>query len=175
MKAAFLAIDGAALWQVALLQKLLHDDGWVWRTVTLDGRPVHSDGGIALAADAGLTSVAPRDFDLLLIAGGEIQPTTVANAGLHRFLRQFDGQGGWIAASCSASVYLGAAGLLGGRRFAAERETVDEWLSVFSKSMLVDEDVCTDGNFITAKGMAHVEFTLEVCRRIGAKVDDQIP
>lgn len=172
MKAAFVALENCALWQVAMLQKLLYNDGWVWRTITLDGQSVRSDGGIRLAADSAVELASPRDYQLVLFAGGDVTEREAENPALQRFLRQFDGRGGWIAASCASAVILGATGLLGGRRFTALSHTVDAFPDYFSKSIFVNEDVSIDGNIITAKGHAHLEFATAVAESIGLNQRD---
>jgi putative intracellular protease/amidase len=171
MKVAFLAVEGTAVWQVTLLQKFLRDAGLTIRTLTPGGQPVTTDGGLHLRPDVALEHATPRDYDVLLMAGQDITVDNAEDPQILRFLRQFAGHGGWIAASCASAVYLGAAGLLGGLRFTSMPNVVKEFESYFAKSIYEDMDVCVDGNIITSKGYAHFEFMMAVCRQLGLTRD----
>jgi putative intracellular protease/amidase len=173
MKAAFLAFDQCAMWQVALLQMVLHRAGWVWRTVTLDGEAVQTDGGIRLAADGGLDGATPRDFQLVVMAGGEFSEAQINDPRVHRFLRQFDGSRGLIAASCASIQTVGAAGLLGGRRFTCLPHTLEAGTANFGYAVYTGDDVCVDENIISSKGHAHVQWAMAVCRTLGLFESDK--
>lgn len=172
MKVAFLALEGAALWQVTLLLKFLRDAGLTIRTLTPGGQPVTTDGGLHLRPDVALEHAVPRDYDILLMAGQDITMEDAENPQILRFLRQFAGHGGWIAASCASAVYLGAAGLLGGLRFTSMPQVVQTFEPYFVKSIFADTDVCVSGNIITSKGYAHFDFMMAVCRQLGVVQDD---
>lgn len=167
MKIAFLAFDGCALWQVAKLLMVMQQAGTVIRTLTQHGDPVMSDSGLRLGADASIEQSAPRDYDWVLMAGGDVTKDLAEDPRVQRFLRQFTGQGGLVAASCASSMFLGAAGLLGGLHFTSMPGVVAEHPEYFSKSIFDDTDVSMDGNIITSKGYAYDEFARTVCRRIG--------
>lgn len=162
-----MAFEQCAMWQVALLQMILHRQGWVWRVLSGDGLPVRTDGGIRLAVDASLNQVTPREFDMVVMAGGEFPEEAIENPQVHRFLRQFDGGRGLIAASCASILPLAAAGLLGGRRFTCLQQTIESNTSYFGHAIYTGDDVCTDENIISSKGHAHVEWTEAVCRALG--------
>jgi|GEM_PF-3082434 len=167
MKAAFIALDECALWQVAMLQKILYQNRWAWRTLTLDGRPVITDGGIRLMPDSSVESASPRDYDLLAIAEGNVSPEQLEQTGLQRFLRQFDAQRSLITATGLAVVLLAGTGLLGGLRFTTNESVYYDFGKLFAHSIYTKEPVTVDGNIITAKEQAHLEFALAVCQHLG--------
>lgn len=173
MKVAFLAFEGSAIWQVTLLQKFLRRAEWTIRTLTLEGQSVTTDSGLHLRPDGALETATPRDFDVVIMAGQDVHREEAEDPRIHRFLRQFAGHGGLIAASCASSVYLGASGLLGGLRFTSMPHVVREFEDYFSKSIFEDTDVAVDGNIITSKGHAHFEFMMAVCERLGVTQDPQ--
>jgi len=166
-KVAFFAYEGCAIWQVALLLMILEQEQCSIRTLTLGGLDVRCAGGLRLQADIALEQAAPRDYDLLVMVGGPINATLAEDTRVHRFLRQFDGSRGRIAASCTSSIFLAASGLLGGLAFTALPETVQAFADWYANGIFKDEDVTTDGNITTAKGHAYVSWTGEVLMHLG--------
>jgi len=150
MNAIFLAFPNCAIWQVASLQHALVEAQWTMRTLTLDGQPVQTDGGLTIAADGALKSVFPRDVQLLLLAGGALTDEVIDDPGLHRFLRQFDGGRGWIAAIGKAWLALSAAGLIGGRHVAVNSAAQLQFGNRLQHALVDDVPVRVDGNIVTA-------------------------
>jgi putative intracellular protease/amidase len=167
-KAAWIAFNDCAIWQVAWLQRRLRDAGWVIRTLTLGARTIQSDGGVWIHPHEAVESAAPRDFALLILSG-EVDEQAVGHPGLHRFFRQYDGTRGCIAACGAAVVYLAAAGLLNGLRFTGPPKIRQQYAEYFARAIYVDEPVCIDGNVITAQDQATVRFADEVCVRLGVR------
>lgn len=173
MKVAFLAFEGCAVWQIALLQKFLRQAGFTIRTLTLGGVPVTTDGGLRLQPDGTIENATPRDYDVVLMAGQDMTLEAAEDSRVHRFLRQYAATGGLIAASCASTVYLGAARLLGGLRFTSMPGVVKDFEELFVNSIYEDVDVVSDGNIITSKGYAHYEFMMAVSHRLGLTKDPQ--
>lgn len=171
MKAAFLAFHQCPVWQVALLQMFLHNSGWTIRTLTFGGKDVITDSGLVLKAQGSIETTWPRDYDLVLLPGGELASQTVHNPHLHRFLRQFDGHPGIVAALSSGVALIAAAGLLGGMRFATDASVVEQYEQYFSQAAWDEQDACLDGNIITGKGQAHYDVMLLVCKWFGIADD----
>lgn len=167
MKAAFLAFPDCAVWQVAFLQMWLAKSGWVMRTLTLDGEPVRTDGGLKIYPDGKVETAAPRDYNLVLMAGGTIQQQVVENPHLHRFLRQYDGYKGMIAAASESILYVAGAGLLGGLRFTTSEECYGVHEARFYGCLYTEEQVCVDGNVISCQPDAAREFAQAVCVQLG--------
>jgi putative intracellular protease/amidase len=169
MKAAFLAFDQCALWQVGLLQLSLRECGWFIRTLSLGGQPVTTDGGVRLQADDAMDRAAPRDYQLLFIAGGQIDPIIAADSRIKRFLRQYDSTGQLIAAIGPSIQLLAVAGLLGGLRVAVESHIAEGYPAEFGHSILDDADTAKDGNIITAREGAFTEWTMDICEHLKCK------
>ena len=167
MKTAFLAFDGCAVWQVALLQKLLQRNQWAMRTLTLDGIAVHTDGGLGLIPDGAIETASPRDYNLVLIAGGPVQSDVMTDHRLHRFLRQYDGFRGYLAVAGEAIAYIADAGLLGGLRFTTTKQFHTKNETLFHGGFYVEEPVCFDGNLISSDGSDVSEFAQAVLTLLG--------
>lgn len=166
MHAIFIAFPNCSIWQVAGLQRTLAEANWTMRTLTLDGRPIRTDGGITIVADAATRSVFPRDIQLLLLAGGNVTDEVAGDPALHRFLRQFDAGRGWIAAIGQAVLPLCTAGLLGGRHVAVDETAKIQAGNKLDNAVLEDVPVSLDGNIITAQSHAVDGFASQVLRCI---------
>jgi len=166
MKAAFLAFESCATWQVDLLLQILRMEGWKIDTLSLSGNPVQTSSGLILQPFTSIAEAKPRDYHFVLMAGGDIDAEALESAQFHRFLRQYDATGQYIGASCSSCLYLAHAGLLGGMKFTALEDTVREHEAAFSSASYTNEEVCSDGNYVTSKGHAHCDFAIAVCNRI---------
>lgn len=164
-KVAFIAYDDFAMWEVALLQKLLKNCGWQVDTITVDGKTVRTDGGLSVAPDYALMDVQAQDYALLLMPGasGKIPATLIENEALQVFIRTFSGL---IAACCASAVFPVAAGKLTGN-FTTTLVAKETYASYFSTATFLDVDVCEQDQVITAKGHAHVEFMLKVLEKLG--------
>ncbi|QSO54421.1 DJ-1/PfpI family protein [Alicyclobacillus curvatus] len=162
--AAFLALPGCAIWQVASLQALLRAQGWSMRTLTLGGQAVDTDGGLHITPDANLYSTFPRDFKLLLVAGGHVTEGQLHDPGMTRFLRQYDVAGGLVASIGFGTSVIAAAGLIGGLHVAVDDECRQRFGELFEHAIVEKRDVVHDGSVITACAHAASEFANGVMR-----------
>lgn len=148
------------------------------RVVSLDGNPVRSGTGrsISVAADPPLT---PDEFgpgDVLVIPG----PSAATEAAVDQLLTRPDtvlavdliaraaASGATVAASCSATFVLAAAGLLSGRP-----ATTTWWLTpLFARrfpdvTLLADRMVVDSGRVLTAgSAFAHADLMLALVARL---------
>lgn len=134
-------------------------------TVSLNQDFVTSVEGFKVMADQKLKDVDTKDVELLLIPGGNT-PTILGNAYLKQFIKSVNAQGAVIGAICFAPVLLGEADILENKQFTTSVGTDDESFTLFKNGHFTNEDVVVDGNIITAKGNAYVEFALEVCKHM---------
>lgn len=159
MKAAFVALPGCQVGQVTELLSDLSDYDWSIRTLTLGGQAVSTNCGLRLVADGNLYSTFPRDFRLLLLAGGTLTPQMTTDPGLIRFLRQYATTTGVIASIGNGTSLLAAAGLLGGLHVAIDTHCVQAFPEGFVHSIIENKDVTWDGGIITARQTAATSFT----------------
>ena len=129
---------------------------------------VRGMGGLTVHADLPLSAVDASEYDALVIPGGEPNVLLERNE-VCALIRSFSERGKLIAAICAAPVQLARAGVLEGRRYTTSLNSNPQGL--FDLSRKVDEPVVVDGNIITAKGEAFVDFTFKVLEKLGAYED----
>jgi 4-methyl-5(b-hydroxyethyl)-thiazole monophosphate biosynthesis len=112
-----------------------------------DQRHITGRSGITMHADAALSEIGGRLFDLLLLPGGPGVKNLRADPRVDAVVRTHAAAGKWIAAICAAPTILNAAGLLEGRRYTAHFSVAGELPHILS-----DERVVADGKILTSRG-----------------------
>ncbi len=112
-----------------------------------DQRHVTGRSGITLHADAALSEIGGRLFDLLFLPGGPGVKNLRADPRVDATVRAHAAAGKWVAAICAAPTVLNAAGLLDGRRYTAHFSVAGELPRI-----LAGERVVADGNILTSRG-----------------------
>lgn len=138
----------------------------------LDSAPVKGARGLQFIPDSLLEDVKNRDFDLVVLPGGQPGTENLRRDSRIRelLLRQKD-KGAWIAAVCAAPLALADAGLLQGKKATCYPGALD---SVAHGAALVDAPVVVDGKLITGRSagmcldfsLALVEALLGVGKRL---------
>ena len=136
-------------------------------TATIDGEAVESLGGIVIQAQVAVSNVNPKDYDLILISGGDGVAQVLDNMQIEELLKGFNKFEKPIAAICASSALLGKAGLLLGRRFTCTANTYETCKDVFGGAEYTGNRIEIVDNIITAKGTAFPEFTLAVMDQLG--------
>lgn len=131
--------------------------------VTLGGTengPIKGSRGVLVMPDAPLNTQSPKDFDMIVLPGGQPGTTNLTNsANLINFLKIMNEESKYIAAICAAPLVLQKAGLAKDRMLTSH-PTVKGQLKV---KKYLNERVVVDGLFITsqAPGTA-LEFSLKL-------------
>ncbi len=128
-------------------------------TVALDERDISSFEGFHTQPHKLLSQVHVEDVDIFVIPGGDPK-MMYNNPILNTFLTELHTKGKYIAAICGAPVHLAKAGILEGRQFTTS--LIKEHREDFRGGVFKDEDVVIDGNIITAKPNAYVDFAIEI-------------
>lgn len=145
------------------------------RVVSLDGEPVHSGAGRVVQVDGALSLRKLGPGDTLVLPGlgaateGQIaallrrDDTSQAVAALRRAASR----GAVVAASCSATFVLGAAGLLDGKHATTTWWLVPSFARRFPKARLcVDRMVVEESGVFTAgAALAHADLMLALLAR----------
>lgn len=138
-------------------------------TVGYSRESVTAQSGIKYTADLTLEEAAElNDIEALIMPGGPIRER---NERLVSFLQTLHQRGVLLAAICFAPQYLARCGLLDTRRYTTSC-TIEHIRKLgvsdpFPRGQYVDERVVTDGNIITAKGHAFVDFAFEILKYLG--------
>ena len=132
--------------------------------VGIDLTPVVSQSGLTYLPRQTLAQALDlTDVEALIIPGGPIRPQ---RDELTRLIRKVDAEKKLLAAICFGPQYLGRAGILDRRRFTTScSEDTIKSLGVpdpYPRNNYVEERVVRDGNVITAKGSAFVDFAFAI-------------
>ncbi len=135
------------------------------RTAGAGTEPVTSMGGLRVMPDVTLADLRPSDSAMLILPGSNIFATDaflpfVAKA------REFLDAGVPVAAICGATGALATAGLLDNRPHTSNAVEFLVGLGYRGKDFYVDEPAVTDGDLITASGVAPVEFARAIMARL---------
>lgn len=125
-----------------------------------EGGPLKGSRGIHVLPDCQLDDALEKDFDLIILPGG--QPGTdnlKKDARVTQLLKKMDGGNKNIAAICAAPLVLKGAGLLENRCITSHPSVKNDLQCVNYK----DDRVVVDGNLVTSKspGTA-MEFSLKL-------------
>lgn len=119
-KALVLLAEGSEELEAVTVIDLLRRAGVEVLTAGLAPGPIRASRGVVLLPDTTLDQVLDRDFDVVVLPGG--QPGTNhldADARVHRLLVRMASAGRVVAAICAAPKVLANAGLLAGKRATA--------------------------------------------------------
>ena len=123
-----------------------------------ENRHVTGRSGITAHADAALSAVQGKLFDLVFLPGGAGVKNLRADPRVRESVLQHHIAGCWLAAICAAPTVLHDCGLLAGKRYTAHFSVANELPAI-----LAAERVVTDGKIITSRGAGTaVEFGLHL-------------
>jgi 4-methyl-5(b-hydroxyethyl)-thiazole monophosphate biosynthesis len=154
---------------------LLRRAGQEVESAGLEEGIVTASRGMRLVPDITLDEALERDYDMVVLPGGQPGSNNLAeDPRVRTLLDRVVDQGGHAAAICAAPLVLARAGLLHGRRVTAfpgvlEKETV-------AGMVLTQEDVVIDGPIITSRGPGTaMDFALVLIERLaGSRVRKQV-
>ena len=163
--------ENCADFEAVLTLHLLNGEGdREVKTIGYSKEPVIGMSGLKLTADLTLEEAAAlADVEAVVMPGG---PLRDSNERLVSFLLEMHGRGVLLAAICFAPQYLARCGLLDTHRYTtsctpehAKKAGVPD---PFPRKNYVDGRVVSDGNIITAKGYAFVDFAFAIAKHLGA-------
>ena len=159
---AFLVYPGfTALDMVGPHYMLANLMGATVRVVAATAAPVRSDTGLVFTPDDSFET-CPAELDIICVPGGSTGTlAAMQDAATLAFLADRGARARYVTSVCTASMVLGAAGLLRGRR-ATSHWVTRPLLKLFGAEP-VDARVVTDGNLITGAGVtAGLDFGLSL-------------
>ncbi len=143
----------------------INPGGFRVQTVALQGTTVLSAGGIRIAPDLTLDRISPKDSAMLILPGGaawdaghNMEAVEVASAFLDA--------GVPVAAICGATAGLARGALLDQRRHTSNALEYLAATHYHGASLYEDAPALTDGDLITASGLAPVDFAQHIFRRL---------
>ena len=125
--------------------------------------------GICVTADTLAEGLPLEEYGMVVLPGGLRGTQNLSRSALvKQAALAFARQGKWVAAICAAPGLLGEWGLLQGRR-ATCYPSVEEKCT---GAVLTGDEVCTDGNIITGRGLgAAIPFGLALVGHIAGSAE----
>jgi putative intracellular protease/amidase len=160
--------DGFADWEPAsALAELRRTFGFSVQTVGLTRSVVTSMGGIKVLPDLSISEVQADLANVLILPGGdawmrgEIKEVT-------RFVKGLTDAGRAVAAICAATLSLAHAGLLDDHRHTSNGDGfIPKYVPKYRGQLLYRKvRAVTDGNVITANGLAPFDFAAQIFRNV---------
>ncbi|WP_434299407.1 GlxA family transcriptional regulator [Corallococcus exiguus] len=148
------------------------------RVVSLDGRPVRSGTGRSVCVDGALSLRSVKAGDVLLVPGLSAATERAVEQLLSRadtargmeLLARAAAKGAMVAASCSATFVLAAAGLLAGRDATTTWWLVPAFVRRFPQvTVRADRMVIeSDGVLTAGSAFAHADLMLAIVARVAS-------
>jgi len=146
-------------------------------TAGLQPGTVRGSRGTVLVPDATLDAALDRDYDMVVLPGGQPGARNLElDPRIASLLRRMAQQNKYTAAICAAPKVLAAAGLLDGRRATTYPGTLDP--ARYPRVRLEQLAVVADGKVVTSRGPGTaMDFALELIELLAgadarAKVED---
>ena len=118
---------------------------------TIDG-PIEGKFGIKVLPDRLLEGVTSDPFDMIVLPGGSPgYKNLIDDDRVIELLRDFEGEGKYVAAICGSPTVLKAAGITNGRTVTCHPGVASEF-GEGSGATHLDERVVVDGRMVTSKG-----------------------
>lgn len=172
----FAVLDTLSDWETGHVLAELHSgrflkDPSLWYDVVLCGRTrdtITTMGGLHLKPDVLIGEIQPDEGDLLLLPGADtwLNPE---QAPVIAKVREVLESGATVGAVCGATFGLANAGLLDNRPHTSnDLEALKMFCPAYRGGQFyVNEPAVTDGNLVTASGLAPVEFACHIFRQLG--------
>ncbi len=171
-KIAYLYVfDSMADWEIGYVTAELHSGRYfkkgttryTVRTVGLTTEPIVTMGGVHIIPDIALESCTSNNAGLLILPGGNTWLEPIHDPIMEK-VKEFLKAKVLVAAICGATVGLARAGLLNDRKHTGNDPGYMKAVSpgYTGEAFYLQEPAFTDGELITASGVAPLEFTREV-------------
>jgi len=136
------------------------------RLVGESPEPIATKAGIMLTPDVVLADLEPKDSKMLILPGAETW-LAGANMAFVDAAEAFLGAGVPVAAICGATIGLARGGLLNDVDHTSNAVQTLECSAYAGAARHTHDLAVTDGNLITASGIAPVEFAREIFKLLG--------
>lgn len=162
--ALILFADGSEELEAVTVINLLRRAGVTVIFAGLHEDPLRGSRGTVLVPDTTLDDVLERDYDMVVLPGG--QPGTnnlKADERVLKLVRRMHDAGKYVAAICAAPSVLATAGLLDGKHATSFPGALDP----FPKVLREPQAVVEDGKLITSRGPGTaMDFALTLVERM---------
>ncbi len=155
MKCLVLLYNSSCIYEIVTLNYFLNYTNKEVAFVSMDGSSVTAMEGYSINVNMSLNDVNISEIELLVITGGDI--VEIDNKKVYELINKVNENGGLIAGICAGVDVLEHSGVL------LDRKTTQN----------TDLDVVIDNNIITARANAHIDFAIEVGKKLDLFEDEQ--
>ncbi len=155
MKDVVLLYDGCCIYEIVILNYFLKVTGGELVFCSLQGRTVRAMEGYSINADLPLEEVELSDIRSFIVPGGEIK--NIDDAVVMDIIGRLHQKNVLIAGICAGVDVLDKAGIL---------------KDIRSTHSVTQEDCVRDGNVITARANAYVDFAIEAAKALDLFEDE---
>jgi len=153
-KIAILATDGFEQAELTEPRKALEEAGAKTEVIAPKDGEIKgwnfTDWGESVKVDKTLDGAKPQDYDALVLPGGVMNPDRLRMDPMAvDFVRKFVETGKPVAAICHGPWTLIEAGVVRGKKFTSWPSVKTDLVN--AGAHWVDQEVCTDGQFITSR------------------------
>jgi 4-methyl-5(b-hydroxyethyl)-thiazole monophosphate biosynthesis len=159
-KALILFYPGCIEFEAILAAQVLHEENLTIDIATPDGTDYLGPSGIALRATHRYADVRPEEYQVVIVPGGDTK-SVLENETLIGILKTAHASGAAFGAICAGPLLLARAGLLKGRHF-THGYGPNSQLPFWKDGTYEERPVVVDGNIVTAKPQAYIDFAIEV-------------
>ncbi len=148
MKTAVLLYNSSCIFEIVILNYFLKFRNKDVVFVSVDGNSIISTEGYSMNVDGSLIDLDVSELELVIIPGGDIRELETED--VYEFLTEVNKKNVTISAICAGVDLLEKTEVLFG----------------VQSTITVDLDVVVDGNIITARANAYVDFAIEVGKKM---------
>jgi len=131
-------------------------------TCALESSPCKSEAGLTTVPDFTINEVNSKDYDVLIMPGGDLQPIADAKE-LFDVVGEFAKSGKIVAAICSGVYVLAKSGVLNNVPYTVTlTKEQRNFLGDFNEELFIYKPFIRHKNILTAQGHAFVEFGIEL-------------
>lgn len=165
--------DGFCEFEVVLLGLIFREKNVF--TAALENKVYISEEKQKFLPDKTVGELNPDEIDLFVVPGGN--PSYLFdNTVLRDFITTLNSKNKHIGAICGGPSLLASYGILDNKRCTGDSSGIredEDYIELFQKAHVLNEDVVIDGNIITSTGQAFVEFAVELGKLMNIYTSDE--
>jgi putative intracellular protease/amidase len=175
MKVYLYVLDTLADWETGYILAELHSGRYFASSkpplkiikIGNTAKPITTMGGITIAPDESIENISFKDGDLLILPGGDTW-LSGANDNIIKMVSAIIKSKVIIAAICGATAALAKNGLLNNRKHTSNDLNFLKMVcpEYTGSDFYVHKPAAVDDNVITASGLAPLEFSYEILKKI---------
>lgn len=160
--------NGFSDWEISYLTPELQKSEKIeLKYFSIDGANVKSMGGLNIIPDFSINQIDSNEISVLILPGGSAWENDSIN-GIDKLIEKLNTENKIIGAICGATTYLAQKGYLDNKEHTSNALF---YLQNFAKNYngkdnYKNELSITDRNFITANGIAPIEFAREIFKKV---------